>query len=334
MHKSEVALPDLPSLLKLYRKMVEIRKCEESLIKAFNSGLMYGGCHTYIGQEAIASGVSAHLNDDDFVFGTHRGHGHALAKGLNPFELFAELYGRSEGASGGRGGSMHLFKPSIGLMGTNGIVGPSLLLATGAAYTFKMLKTARVAVAYFGDGGVNNGAFHEGCNMAANWDLPVIFVCENNLYATEIPFASVTKQTSVAKRGESYGLHSVVADGTNILDVYAKAGEAVKRAREGHGPTLLECLTYRHRSHSEGMRESGYRTKEEVQLWKERDPIKALAAHLQEVGLATDSELLALAKEVGLLVDESNKRALESPEPDAATQFEHVLAASSGSLHA
>jgi 2-oxoisovalerate dehydrogenase E1 component len=314
--------------------MVRIRKCEERLVKSFQSGLIYGGCHTYIGEEPIATGVSAHLRLDDYVFGTHRGHGHALAKGLEPFELFSELYGRKGGTSGGRGGSMHLFKPEIGLMGTNGIVGPSMLLAAGAAYAFKLAKNDRVAVAYFGDGAVNNGAFHEACNMAANWDLPVIFVCENNLYATEIAFSSVTKQTSVVKRAEGYGLRFTVVDAYNILDVYAKAGEAIAQARAGKGPTLLECKTYRYRSHSEGMSESGYRLKEEVEEWKTRDSIKHFAEVLKERNIVDDEGLSAIDSEIAKEIEKANAEAIAGPEPDISSQFEHVFQQIRGETHA
>ena len=175
-------------LLALYREMQIIRLCEERLAKSHQRGLIHGACHTYIGQEAVAAGVCAHLRREDAVFSTHRGHGHALAKGLDPRLLFAELYGRATGCSGGRGGSMHLFAPEIGMMGTSGIVGPCILQAAGAGYSAKLLKTENVGVAFFGDGAVNNGAFHEGLNMAGIWKLPVLFVCENNRYATEVPF--------------------------------------------------------------------------------------------------------------------------------------------------
>lgn len=313
-------------LLRLYTTMVNIRKCEERVVRSFQAGLIYGGCHTYIGQEAIATGVSAYLRDDDFVFGTHRGHGHALAKGLSPIELFAELYGRIDGASGGRGGSMHLFKPEIGLMGTSGIVGPSILLAAGAAYTFKLLKTDRVAVAYFGDGAVNNGAFHEGCNMAAVWDLPVVFVCENNLYATEVPFATVTREQSVVKRAEACGLAHAVGDGNDVLDVCRKASEAIDRARSGQGPTLLECRTYRHRSHAEGMRESGYRTKDEIETWKARDPILSLRTFLIENAAVSSEELAEIDANIQAAVESASEAGIASGDPDPRTVYEHVLA--------
>jgi 2-oxoisovalerate dehydrogenase E1 component len=317
-------------LLRSYRTMVTIRKCEERLVRSFQAGLIYGGCHTYIGQEAIATGVSANLRNDDLVFGTHRGHGHALAKGLAPAELLAELYGRAEGASGGRGGSMHLFKPEIGLMGTSGIVGPSILLAAGAAYTFKLTDSDRVSVAYFGDGAVNNGAFHEGCNMATVWELPVLFVCENNRYATEVPYASVTKQQSVAKRAEAYGLASTVVDGNNVCEVYEISAEAIERARSGGGPTLLECMTYRHRSHAEGMRESGYRTREEIEEWKTRDPIAALRNVLIGESATTEEELDEIESTVQTEIDSANDTALAGGDPDPRSVFDHVLATNPG----
>src|SRR5262245_55614233 len=189
---------DTGRLLALYRQMQMIRRCEEHLARAHQRGLVHGACHTYVGEEAIAVGICAHLRPDDVVFSTHRGHGHALAKGVAPRALAAELLGRATGRSHGRGGSMHLFAPEVGLMGTSGIVGPSLLQAVGAGYSCKLLGSDRVAVAFFGDGAVNNSAFHEGLNMASIWKLPVLFVCENNEFATEIPFQYASGNPSVA----------------------------------------------------------------------------------------------------------------------------------------
>src|SRR5271168_1521527 len=195
--------------LRLYRAMQVIRQCEEELARCHQRGLVHGACHTYVGQEAVAAGVCGHLRTDDVVFSTHRGHGHALAKGLEPRQRVAELFGRATGCSRGRGGSMHLFAPEVGLMGTSGIVGPSILQATGAGYGFKILKCDRVAVAFFGDGAVNNGAFHEGLNLAAIWKLPVLFVCENNQYATEVPFSYSSGNPGVANRAGAYGLAGI-----------------------------------------------------------------------------------------------------------------------------
>src|SRR5256885_12231564 len=217
--------------------MLLIRLCEERLAKSHQRGLIHGACHTYVGQEAIAAGVCAHLRTEDQIFSTHRGHGHALAKGVEPQQLIAELYGRSGGCSRGRGGSMHLFAPEVGLMGTSGIVGPSILQAAGAGHSFRLLKSDNVAVAFFGDGAVNNGAFHEGLNLASIWKLPVLFVCENNQFATEVPFEYAAGNPDVASRGASYGVPGVEVDGNDVLAVHEAASEAVHRARSGRGPT-------------------------------------------------------------------------------------------------
>src|SRR5215207_9277939 len=206
-------------LLHLYREMVNIRRTEEQLAKSYARGDIPGACHTYVGQEAVAVGVCAHLRIDDVVFSTHRGHGHALAKGVPPREVIAELFGKVTGCSRGRGGSMHLFSPEVGLMGTTGIVGPNILQATGAGYSFKLLKTGNVSVAFFGDGAVNNGSFHEGVNMGAIWDLPVIYVCENNMYATEVPFTYSTRNQNVAERAATYGIEAVAVDGNDVIAV-------------------------------------------------------------------------------------------------------------------
>src|SRR5271166_3907392 len=276
---------DREQLLGLLKVMLLIRRCEEQLARAHQKGLVHGACHTYVGQEAIAAGVIAHLRPDDVVFSTHRGHGHALAKGVAPRQLFAELFGRATGCSQGRGGSMHLFSPEVGLMGTSGIVGPCILQAAGAGYSFKLTKTDRVAITFFGDGAVNNGAFHEGLNMAGIWKLPVLFVCENNQFATEVPFAYASASPGVASRGATYGMPGLEVDGNDVLAVHEAAAEAVQRARNGQGPTLLECRTYRTRPHAEGMGDYTYRTREEVETWKERCPILFFRSSLENEGL-------------------------------------------------
>ncbi len=312
-------------LLSLYRQMLTIRLAEEQIARSYQAGLIPGACHTYVGEEAIAAGVCAHLRTDDTIFSTHRGHGHALAKGVPVRELIAELFGKSTGCARGRGGSMHLFSPEIGLMGTSGIVGPCILQAAGAAYTFKLLETDRVSVAFFGDGGVNNGAFHEGLNMAAIWQLPVVFVLEDNRYATEIAFEYATRNTNIALRAEGYGVTGVTVDGNDVLDVYEKAGDAVLRAREGGGPTLLDCKTYRTRPHAEGMRDTGYRTREELEAWRARDPIALLAEKLMGGGMAGREVLDGIESEVRSAVEEGVEFARESPWPDPATVTDHVF---------
>ncbi len=315
-------------LLILYRTMQRIRLCEEQLAKSFGRGLIHGACHTYVGQEAVASGVCAHLRPDDAVFSTHRGHGHALAKGLPPRELIAELYGRQAGCSRGRGGSMHLFAPEIGMMGTSGIVGPCILQAAGAGYSFSLLKTKRVAVAFFGDGAVNNGAFHEGLNLASIWKLPVLFVCENNQVATEVPFAYSAANPDVAARGAIYGMPGIAVDGNDVVAVYNAAEEALRRARGGDGPTLLECRTYRTRPHAEGMGDFTYRTREEVEAWKRRCPITALRNRLSDGTLEGigEAELDAIDSELTTEIAEAHTFAAESPWPEASSATTHVYA--------
>ncbi len=312
------------TLLGLYRTMQTIRQTEEELARCHQRGLIHGACHTYVGQEAIATGVCAHLHADDVVFSTHRGHGHALAKGLPPRELAAELFGRATGCSRGRGGSMHVFAPEIGMMGTSGIVGPSILQAAGGGYGFKILKTDRVSVAFFGDGAVNNGAFHEGLNMAAIWNLPVLFICENNQYATEVPFSYSSGSPSVAGRAANYGLTGVEVDGNDVMAVFETAREAVERARSGFGPTLIECKTYRTRPHAEGMGDFGYRTRDEVDGWKARCPIAQFRSTLVNEALATAAELDAIDSEVADIVREAIAFADSSPWPNASSAAAHV----------
>ncbi len=303
----------------LYREMLRIRKVEEALARAYAQGHIPGACHTYVGQEAIAVGVCAHLQADDVIFSTHRGHGHALAKGVPAREMMAELFGKATGVSRGRGGSMHLFSPEVGLLGTTGIVGPGILQATGAGYAFQLLKTDRVSVGFFGDGAVNNGAFHEGVNMAAIWDLPVVFVCENNRFATEVPFEYATRNTNVADRARSYGIPGIEVDGNDVLAVHEAAQMAIARARNGGGPSLLDCQTYRTRPHAEGMRDGGYRTQEEIDSWKRRDPITLFRERAIDMGWAEEENLNGIDEEIISVVADALEFAKESPYPDLST---------------
>ncbi len=321
------------SPLQLYRTLIIIRMVEERLAKSHQRGLIHGACHTYVGQEAIATGVCAHLRNEDAIFSTHRGHGHALAKGMEPGQLMAELFGRETGCSRGRGGSMHLFAPEIGMMGTSGIVGPCILQAAGAGYSSLILKSGQVGVAFFGDGAVNNGAFHEGLNMASIWKLPVLFICENNQFATEVPFASVAGNSSVAARGAAYGISSIEVDGNDVLAVEAAAGEAVKRARDGGGPSLIECKTYRTRAHAEGMGDFTYRTREDVEQWRTRCPIARLKKHLLENALASDAQLDSIEQEVAALTEAAHEFAEKSAYPTAESATSHVYAVSTSTPH-
>lgn len=312
-------------ILRLYRTMQIIRQTEEELARCHQRGLVHGACHTYVGQEAIATAVCDHLTSKDSVFSTHRGHGHALAKGMPPRELMAELFGRVTGCSRGRGGSMHLFSPEIGMMGTSGIVAPCILQACGGGYSSKILKNGTVGVAFFGDGAVNNGAFHEGLNMASIWKLPVLFICENNQFATEVPFAYSSGNPSVGSRGAAYGIQGYELDGNDVLEIHRVAGEAIARARAGGGPTLIECKTYRTRAHAEGMGDFTYRTREDVEEWKTRCPI----IRLQKAQPNLKAQFDAVDAEVAAAVKEAREFSEASPQPEAASATTHVYSESS-----
>jgi 2-oxoisovalerate dehydrogenase E1 component len=318
---------DQAQLLTFYRQMLLIRRSEEQLARSHQRGLIHGACHTYVGQEAIAVGVCAHLKTQDVIFSTHRGHGHALAKGVPPRQLFAELFGRQTGCSQGRGGSMHLFAPEVGLMGTSGIVGPSILQAAGAGYSAKLLKNGGVSVAFFGDGAVNNGAFHEGLNMAGIWKLPTLFVCENNQFATEVALEYSAANPDVAGRGAVYGLPGVTVDGNDVVAVFQAAEEAVQRARNGGGATLLECRTYRTRPHAEGMGDYTYRSRNEVDEWKTRCPILRLKDLLLNDPGAEPGQIEAIEKEIQAIVADAQQFAESSPWPDAKSASDHVYSA-------
>jgi pyruvate dehydrogenase E1 component alpha subunit len=268
-------------MLQLYRKMLLMRRFEEAVARLYRAGKIPGFVHLYIGEEAVAAGVTAHLRQDDHIGSTHRGHAHALAKGIPAHEIMAELFGRASGCCGGRGGSMHLYSAEYGLLGTNGIVGYSLPQAAGAAFTARYSGTSHVGVAFFGDGAVNLGLFHETLNMASLWKLPAVFICENNLFATELPFSKATAGQSVASRGAAYDMPGVEVDGQDVLAVYDVAGAAVARARAGEGPTLIECRTYRYVGHHEGDPGTDYRTREEIAAWRKRDPIELFAHRLR-----------------------------------------------------
>lgn len=324
---SVVSAPSLPSQLvaSLYRSMVLIREFELKAREVFRSGRMPGFIHVYVGEEAVAAGVCAQLRRDDYVASTHRGHGHALAKGVTPRSAMAELLGAMDGCSGGRGGTMHLYDPACGFLGSNGVVPPGILIASGAALSAQLRGTDQVAVAFFGDGGSNNGAFHEGINMAATWDLPVVFVCENNMYATEMPFRLATKNTSVASRAAAYNIPGIQVDGNNVLDVYREAGKAIERARQGKGPTLIECLTYRWFGHHEGDPGVSYRDKDEIAHWRANDPIKRLKNDAIQVGSLTETEFAAIDGEIREVVDDAAQFALSSPLESTATALHHVF---------
>jgi TPP-dependent pyruvate/acetoin dehydrogenase alpha subunit len=321
----KIVKPSRENVLSFYRGMVEIREFELKAREIFRSGKMPGFIHVYIGEEAIATGVCAQLKKDDYVASTHRGHGHALAKGVSARAVMAELMGVVEGCSGGRGGTMHLYDPTVGFLGSNGVVPPGILIAAGAALSAQVRGSGQVAVAFFGDGAVNNGAFHEGLNLAATWNLPVLFVCENNLYATEMPFEQATKNTNVASRAAAYNIPGVQVDGNDVLDVYQKAGEAVERARRGEGPTLLECLTYRWYGHHEGDPGTAYRTKDEIARWKANDPVQRIRDYSIQASLATAEDFKNIDREVEGVIQDCADFALAGHQPDVSTALDRVF---------
>jgi pyruvate dehydrogenase E1 component alpha subunit len=312
-------------LLNAYRKMLELRLFELKVQELYRNARLPGFVHLYVGEEAVAVGVCMNLIDKDLVFSTHRGHGHALAKGVPADVVLAELWGKVTGSSGGRGGSMHMYAPEWGFMGTNGIVGAPIPLATGGALSAKLRQNGQVVVSFFGEGAVNSGSFHEAVNMGTVWDLPVVYVCENNLYATEMAFSRTTKNTSVARRAESYGLPGVEVDGQDVLAVHRVAKTAIDRARAGGGPTLIECKTYRYVGHHEGDPGTDYRTREEVQHWKEQDPLKRARKSLIESAVADEGKLQAVDQEVERLIDQAVEFAEKSPEPSPDSIDEHVF---------
>jgi pyruvate dehydrogenase E1 component alpha subunit len=327
MEKAMVAGTDVKLLLDLYRKMVQLREFELKVQDLYRRGILPGFVHLYIGEEAVATGVCFNLEPHDLVYSTHRGHGHALAKGVPGREVFAELWEKTTGSSGGRGGSMHMYAPEYGFMGTNGIVGAGIPLATGAALSAKLRKSGQVVVTFFGDGAVNSGSFHEGLNFGAVWNLPVIYVCENNLYATEMAFRRATKITSVQSRAAAYKMPGVEVDGSDVTAVYETAKEAINRARSGEGPTLIEAKTYRFVGHHEGDPRTGYRTGEEVEEWKSRDPIKTLREKLLNSEVAMPGSIKQIEEEVQHWLDGAVQFAKESPEPSPSTVLDHVFCA-------
>jgi acetoin:2,6-dichlorophenolindophenol oxidoreductase subunit alpha len=281
---------DKAVLREALRKMHVIRKFEEGAEDLYTRGLSYGTMHLSVGQEASAVGATMMLSNSDYITSTHRGHGHCIGKGAEAKYMFAEFLGKEEGYCRGRGGSMHIADMSVGNLGANGIVGGGIPIATGAALGIKQQKRDDVVVCFFGDGANNEGAFHESLNMAAVWKLPVIFVCENNQYGMSVSTERSTAVKDVATRAAGYNMPGVVVDGNSIADVVEAMDEAVARARAGKGPSLVECKTYRTKGHSRSDR-NRYRTKEEIEQWKARDPIPAFAAELIEFGILTQKEV-------------------------------------------
>jgi len=305
-------------LLDAYRRMRTIRAFELKLAELVTAGKMGGFMHLYAGEEAVAVGVCRHLADTDFVASTHRGHGHCIAKGVDVAAMMAELYGRATGCNKGKGGSMHIADMDRGMLGANGIVGAGIPLTTGAALSAKLRHTGGVAVAFFGDGATNQGAFHESLNMAANWKLPAVYVVENNGWGEFTPTDFVIPVKDIAVRAGSYAMASAIADGMDFFDVTEKAGEAIARARAGEGPTLLECKTYRFMGHFVGD-PLKYRTKEEAERWiQQRDPLEGFEARVTDAGLVPSADLRAVDGEVEEAIAAAVEAAEAAPLPDVA----------------
>ncbi len=302
-------------LVHVYRQMRTIRGFEEKLVELVGAGRLAGFLHLYAGEEAVAVGVCSHLGDRDIVSSTHRGHGHCIAKGVDVRGMMAELFGRATGTCKGKGGSMHIADLDRGMLGANGIVGGGLGLAVGAGLTAKLRKTGGVSIAFFGDGASNQGQFHEAMNLAAIWKLPVIFVCENNGYGEATPMEFVTSVVDIAERARGYAMNAAIADGMDFFDVYEKAELAIARARAGHGPTLLECKTYRFMGHYVGDN-MAYRSKQEMESWKQRrDPLELFESHVREAGLVDAESLRAVDGDVVRLLEDSVAFAEASPFP-------------------
>lgn len=312
-------------LLDLYAGMVTIRAFEEEVRKMHSGGLAPGLVHLYSGQEAVGVGTCAALNKDDYIASHHRGHGHCIAKGGDLTRLFAEIIGRRPGYGLGRGGSMHIHDPATFNLGTNGIVGGSVPLATGAALSAKLRKSGQVAISFFGDGVLNQGILFESLNMASLWSLPVVFVCENNGYGEFTEIDDVTAGRPYTKRGETFDIPSVKADGMDVLAVYEEVSKAVDQARQGEGPTFLIFDTYRYSGHHVGDKQE-YKDDEERQLWLSRDPIDKLGKALVKQKLATNKELEELKNEISAAVIDVANQAKQMPEPNADDLKSHIYA--------
>lgn len=314
---------DKKFLLHLLRTMYRIRLFEEKIELLFKRGMLGGTVHLCIGQEACAAGVCAALGEGDVVSGTHRGHGHAIAKGLSLEGMFAELMGKRTGYCKGKGGTQHVAAFAHGFLGTNGITGGGIPIATGAALAFQHRGLPNVAVAFFGDGAVNQGIFHESLNFASVWNLPVLYVCENNLYAMSARTDQLLAADSIVARARSYRIEAVQVDGMDVLGVYQAADAAVRYVRERQRPYFIECLTYRFAGHSKSDVRK-YRTREEERAWQERDPITLITARLVEEGVCGPHEITTVRDQVVAEVEAAVQFAISSPENDPAELLRDV----------
>ena len=318
-------------LLQTYRSMRQIRRFEERVADLIEAGEIKTPCHLYIGQEAIAAGVCAALGRDDYIWGGHRSHGHYLAKGGDLAAMMAELYGKATGCSGGRGGSMHLVAPEVGLLGTVPLVAATIPLAVGSALASKLRSDGRVSVSFFGDGATEEGHFHESLNLAALYRLPVIFVCENNFYSSHLQLLERRAEDNIVESGRAHGVPAARLDGNDAVAVHQATAEAVARARRGDGPTLLECRTYRWRGHvgpSWDM-DVGVQRKDELKEWQSRDPVAQGRQRLLDGGYP-EAELEQTDQEIEEEIEQAVEFARTSPYPDEASLLDFVYASGTG----
>src|SRR5258706_1357256 len=316
---------DRETLLKILHQVVLIRRFGEKCAESYSLGKIGGFCHLYIGQEAVGVGAISALRDDDYVITSYREHGQAIAKGISPEAVMAELYGKAGGCSHGKGGSMHLFDKQVNFLGGHGIVGGQIPLATGVAFASKYQETDKVTLCFFGEAAVNQGAFHESLNMAQLWKLPCIYICENNQYGMGTSLARAMSLQNISAKAEAYEMASEFVDGMDVLAMRRATQRAIRRARGNYLPTLIETRTYRYMGHS--MSDPGnYRTRAEIEKYQERDPIKVLTAHLRDNGILTDKDIADFESQVKSQVESSVRFAEESPEPDPTELYTNVYA--------
>jgi acetoin:2,6-dichlorophenolindophenol oxidoreductase subunit alpha len=320
--------PNLPpdKQREMLRRMLTIRRFEERASADYLAGKIYGVVHCYIGEEAVAVGVCSALDRDDRIISTHRGHGHCIAKGADLNRMMAELYGRQAGYCKGKGGSMHIADFDIGMLGANGIVAGGIAIVTGAGLAAQMEGKGGVAVSFFGDGASNAGPFHECLNIAATWKLPMLYVCENNMYAAQTPAAATHALNDIASRAAGYGIPGVVVDGNDVFAVHRAAHAAVERARAGAGPTLIECKTYRWRAHTERRGQPDLRDRGEVEAWLRRDPIALLAQQLREQGEIDSAGLQVMEDEIAQALEAAVAFSEASPFPLPEQAIDDVFA--------
>lgn len=315
------------TMLSLYRKMKSIREFEQKTVEMYAAGNIPGFVHLYIGEEAVASGVCENLNTDDYITSTHRGHGHLIGKGGDMKLMMAELYAKETGYCKGKGGSMHICDLNLGILGSNGIVGAGLPIAVGAGFAGKYVEKGQVCACFFGDGASNRGTFHESLNMASIWNLPVVYVCENNFYGISGDQRVMMNVKNVADRAAAYGIPGVTVDGNDVVAVYEAAAQAIERARKGEGPTLLECITWRHRGHWEGdpdLKQFIYRDPKEYEEWLKKDPIPRFVKLLKDKKIASQAQIDAIDSEIQKELEAAVKFAEDSPVPKISSLLEDV----------